>query len=47
MDELNESVDGSNFEYNLGNMKILKIGLKHRIRERSKMCGFPLEIQQF
>ena len=47
MDELNESVDGPNFEYNLGNIKILKIGPKHWIRERSKMYGFPQEIQQF
>ena len=28
-------------------MKILKFGQKRRIRERAKMCGFPLEIQQF
>ena len=28
-------------------MKILKFGRKRRIRERAKMCGFPLEIQQF
>jgi len=28
-------------------MKILKFGQKRRVRERAKMCGFPLEIQQF
>ena len=28
-------------------MKILKFGRKRRIHQRAKMCGFPLEIQQF
>ena len=46
MDELNESVGGSIFEYFRGNMKILKIVPKHRIRERNKMCGFLVEMQQ-
>ena len=39
--------DASEFEYNLGNMKILKFGRKRRIRERSKKCNLPMEIQQF
>ena len=44
---MNESVDVSKIECGVGNMKILKFGRKRRIRERSKMYGFPLEIQQF
>ena len=47
IDELNESVDGSNFEYNFGNLKILKYGRKCRSHRRSKKYGFPLEIQQW
>ena len=46
LEETKNSWRRPNVSMSYGNIENLKICPKHTIRQRSKMCGFPLEIQQ-